>query len=213
MGQQHVGAFQQLAQAFQQLAVEHAEQRQLGFQAQREFLAQLTGDPAQHVGPERQVLGIECRAGGEHAEALPQQLQRTGRALRLAPGDVGQHDVAVDIGVGDQGQRGGRHRRAGCRHVPHPRFAQVGQGRGQGVQEARRELRVDVVQAPGLGVDVGLDLAVAGAFGVAEQLALQLHDGQLERGAQGLHGQRVQRRQQAAHAWRCIDPGEPGRIG
>lgn len=214
MPEQDVGAFQQFAQSVDQLAVEHAVERQLGFQPQFEAFAEFPHDPAQHVRAERQVFDIEFRAGGEHREALPQQLQGAGRPLRLAADDLHQHDVAVDVGVGHQGQgTGGEGAGRRGRHMAHARLAQLGQGVPQCVQEQRGELCVDLVQAPGLGIDVGLDLAVARALGIAEQLALQFDDGQFQRGGQGLRGQRVQRRQQAAHARRRGHVGETGRVG
>ena len=204
MREQDVGALQQFAQPLQQLAVEHAVQRQLCFQPERELLAQLAHDPAQRLRAERQVIDIEGRAGGKHAKALAEQLQGGGRALGLAADDVHQHDVAVHVGVVDQGQRGRRHGHLGWHDaLGMARAAQGGQAVTEGVQEARAELRVDLVQLAGLGEDVGLDLAVARALGVAEQLALQFHDGQSERCGEGLYRQPVQRGQQAAHARWC----------
>ncbi|MNV47133.1 hypothetical protein D3C71_1389910 [compost metagenome] len=214
MPQQDVGALQQFTQPLQQLTVEHAVQRQLCFQAQREVFTQLAHDPAQRLRPERQVIDIEGRSGGEDPEALAEQLQGGGRALGFAADDVHQHDVAVHVGVVDQGQRGGRNRYLGRDDaLGVARAAQAGQAHRHRLQEAWAELRVDLMQLAGLRENVGLDLAVARALGVAEQLALELHDGQLEWRGEGLHRQPVQRGQQAAHARRRGHVRKAGHVG
>ncbi|MNN97332.1 hypothetical protein D3C81_2164780 [compost metagenome] len=69
------------------------------------------------------------------------------------------------------------------------------------------------MQLAGLRENVGLDLAVARALGIAEQLALELHDGQFEWRGEGLHCQPVQRGQQATHARRRGHVRKAGHVG
>ncbi len=202
MRQQHVGAFHDLAVADQRLALEGAVQGQLRVQPQLQCLAGVAQDPAQQVRSQRRVLGLERRPRGEHAEALAQQLQRDADPRRFAPGDIVQHDVAVDVHVGDQGQH--LHRRAGLvlaqRGGRGGRQPQRGQGRFQLRLVERREARAARAQALQFLIDILLQLAVAGAFGLVKQCALQFGQGRLQRGLQRLPQQGLQRLQDVAHA-------------
>ena len=184
----------------------------LRFQVQAQPLAAGAQYPAQRVRPYRQALGIERRLRGEHAEALPEQLQVRLRAVALAPRHLVQHDVAVDVGIGDQAHR--RYRRRRCRRrgvACRGRPAQPRQVLGQCVQEPARELGGLRAQLADLRIDIGLDLAVARLLGEAEQFALQLHHGQLQRRGQHLGGNAVDGLEQLADAFGGRRAGKPRR--
>jgi len=201
--QAHVEAFDQLAVALHHVRLEGAVEQQLGGHAHLQPLAGGAQQPAQHVGAQRQGLRPVGRPRGQHAEALAQQQQRDATALRLAPGDVAQDDLAVQVLVLDQGQaaefdRGGRGRLRLHRRVlaqPRQDVLQVGQVAGHQVGAALPQLLQ-------LGETLGLFLRAACALGLAEQLPFELVQRQVQRGAQGLCGQRVDRLQDLAHARR-----------
>ena len=179
------------------LSFEHVVKLLLRLQVQPQPFATGAQDPAQRVRPHRQALGIERRLRGKHAEALPEQLQVRLRAVAFAPRHLVQHDVAVDVGIGDQGHRRNR-RRGGGRATGRGWTAQSRQVVGQRVQEPARELGGMHAQLADLRVDIGLDLAAARLLGKAEQLALQLHHGQLQRRRQYLRGDAVDGLEQVA---------------
>lgn len=215
LGQQGVGAIQYVAQALQHLALEAAVQRQLDLRAKRILFGQPAHDQAQRLRCQRQGVRFECRCGGQHAQALSQQIQRVGRALGFAPYHFGQQQVAIHVVLGDQRQalhawqgRRGRGRRAGT-----GRFAQPCQRLGQGIQHAIREVAGKGMQLAALGHKVGLLRRIAGAVGIVQQGLFQCFDGQDQGRGQCLPAQADQRAQQIAHPRWQLGGGQAVLVG
>ncbi len=76
--------------------------------------------------------------------------------------------------------------------------AQFGQRLRQVVQERLRKPLHVLAQPAHLRIRLGLLLAVTGEFGLVQQFALQLDNGQSQRAAQGLRALRMHGGQQAA---------------
>ena len=132
----------------------------------------------------------------------PERLPIGPYALCLAACDLAQDDVAVQVGVLDQGQplvlqrvRTRRLGRFGLRG-----FAQPRQGGFQAGEVARHQVGTVLAQALQFGEVLGLVLAAPRAVGLLEQLAFEFVEGQVERGGQALPGQGVHRLEKMAHA-------------
>lgn len=185
----------QIVQALDQLTLEHAVQRELPIQAQPQRFAALAQQAAQRVRTERNFFEFEFGNHADHRQPLRQQLQRIGTARGFAARDLAEHDVAVDIGVFHQREHLRMRRRIGQR-CQRRALAQVGQILRQLLQKGLRKPIDMIAQATRLRVGFGLDLAVARMFGLMQQLAFQLDDGQPQRPAKRLHAVRVQCREQ-----------------
>ena len=204
-GQQDVEAVAQLGMPLHRLPVEHLVQQQLGFQIHLQLFAAVAQGAAQRVRAGGQPFAVECRLCRQYRKPLPQQLHGADAAAALAAGHVVQHDVAVDVGVFDQGHG----LEAGFGALLGDRCGQaleVGQLCCQGVQVALGKTLGGVAQQPHLGIDIGLHLAVACFFSALEQGSFQLDHGQLQRRVQHFHRGQIDAFKQLAHArgrWRA----------
>ena len=128
-----------------------------------------------------QALDIQRRRGGQHAEALAEQVQGEAGARTVPRGDVAKHRGLVHLRLVDQGEvvgaAGPRRRRVLDRRS---RLAERGEAGFQPDHEARHQ--VGAVQPQGAqGVEVfGFDARVAGMVREPEQLLFQFAEHQLQ---------------------------------
>ncbi len=207
--QQGVGALQDVAEAFQQLAFEAAVERQLQFRAQAILFGQAPHQGAQRLRCQWQGVVVERGGGGQHRKALAQQVQRIARTLVLPAHHFGQHQVAVHFVVIHQRQPQQARRAGGCcRWRDVLRRAQLHQAVGQRIEHALAEGAGERMQLATLGQQLGLHLRVAGVVGIVQQRLFGRFHGEDQRGGQHMPAQHQQFTQQLAHAWGKVCGGQ-----
>ncbi len=201
LGQQVVGALQDIAEAFQQLAFEAAIERQLQFRAQPILFGQAPHQGAQRLRRQWQGVVVERRGGGQHRKALAEQVQGIARTLVFPAHHFGQHQVAVHFVVIHQRQAqqarraGGRGRWRGVL-----RRTQLHQAVGQRIEHAVAEGGGKRVQLATLCQQLGLHLWIACVVGIVQQRLFGRFHGKDERRGQHMAAQHQQFTQQLAHA-------------
>ncbi len=152
---------------------------------------------------DRQALGVEGRCAGQHAEALPQQVQRQAGTGFVARGDRAQHALLVDFVVLDQAQFG-EMQAAGDLLADGRRAADTGQGAFQTAEELRDQVGA-VLSHQAQGVEIVLlPAGIGGLVGLAEQLLLELAEHPLQRPRHFIGDQRVEPFQRAPHPSRQL---------
>ncbi len=170
-GHGRVDLLDQLRVLRHDLAVEGAIQQQARVERQLQGVHRLAQDRAQRVRPARQAFDVRGRRGGEHAEALPQQVQVEAGARTVARRDVAQHQGFVHLGLVDQRKVAadpGPPRLRGLQRWQ--RLAEAGQAGLQPEHEARHQ--VGAVEPQGAqGVQVfGFDAGIARMVREPEQM-------------------------------------------
>ena len=86
------------------MLVEAVQQVQAGLQVELQHQARLREQVAQPVGSDRQAFGFVSGRAGEHAETLPEQMQRQAGTRFMARSDCPEDAAFVEFVIFDQAQ-------------------------------------------------------------------------------------------------------------
>lgn len=159
---------------------------------------------AQGVRPHRKMFGVEGRGTGQHAEALPHQLQGQAVAQAATGGDVPKQRALVHLGIVEQAPFLSGQGEV-LQFAREARRVQLGEFRLQFPDELWNQFEGTLAQAPQRFAVRALGLGTAGTFGQPAKFKLGFvqHDLQLPfqfAGDRALHVL-----EHALHPWRQVD--------